>query len=169
MASQLRRRRIEHGRSCGQKTGRVATPLATGIVGRRVCPWRRRPAIASFDASRPPPACRLRLGACSPPPMKDPVGTSIGSHGRTSSFNADPLSHSRNRKHPSLERRSVRRGARLRSTLTRYRIPGIGKKCLPGSPPARYDHGDERTATVAVRQPHEQNVAIERRLGPAVW
>jgi hypothetical protein len=26
-----------------------------------------------------------------------------------------------------------------------------------------------RMAMVAVPQPHEQNVAIERRLGPAVW
>jgi hypothetical protein len=49
------------------------------------------------------------------PESKPPFpGTSIGSPGRTSSIDADPLSHSRNR-----------------------------KKCLLGSPPARYDHRDD--------------------------
>jgi hypothetical protein len=42
-----------------------------------------------------------------------------------------------------LEDGSVRLGARLRSTLIRYRIPGIEKKCLLGSSPARYDHRDD--------------------------
>jgi hypothetical protein len=104
-------------RSCGQKTGRVATPLAAGLVGGHGCPWRRRPAIAFPESKTFFP------------------GTSIGSHGRTSSFNADPLSHSRNRKHPTLERRSVRRAARLRSALIRYRIPGIEKNaCMARRP-----------------------------------
>jgi hypothetical protein len=40
----------------------------------------------------------LRFGACSPPRMNDPAGTSLGSLGRATSLSADPLSHFRNRK-----------------------------------------------------------------------
>ena len=66
-------------------------------------------------------------------------GTSIGSPGRTASFDADPLS-----------------------------LPESGK-VLPNSPPVRYNHSryNERPRS-PFRQPHEQCVAIERRLAPTV-
>jgi hypothetical protein len=64
----------------------------------------------------------------------------LGSLGRATSLSADPLSHFRNRK---------------------KKLARPAASAVESQPPA--------TATVAVRQLHEQCLAIERRLRPAVW
>ena len=110
----------------------ATTPLASGRVDRGVC----LATMCRYRTLRRQPSA---VGRRSRPRMNDPVGRSIGSPGRTPSFDADPLSHFRNRKKDACPAR----GAVESPRRTARRSP--------------------------FRQPHEQNVAIERRLGPAVW
>jgi hypothetical protein len=100
-AQAVRSGRNQNGRSPGR---RRVTPVVR--ADRRPAAWRLcwRLGLLLADVFAVGDVVRLSHSIAFPESRTFFPGTSTGSPGRTSSFNADPLSHSRNRKHPSLER-----------------------------------------------------------------